>query len=228
MDGSHVPTDVVGQIHEGDRAVVAGRWIIDTGHYYKGQGSSPDPGFRTEIHPPLIMACANVYPPHDAGGTEYTRAIFTSRPYLTGQTFGRPETVYEDGVDDDGAFYAHMMNEVTKASELRSLSLEAHPKIKQKPFRDVQSFHFIVAPPAQPAPPVRSGTGLNILHRYGLNISFHFTVRNGCAVEVTSDGQVVNVYVSMNGTSYTPSPSSRPNRRLLLKATTRELKLAGR
>jgi hypothetical protein len=196
MESPLVPGDVIRGIREGDRAAVFGRWIIDTGHYFVApphQLEQPqDPGFRAEIHPPMLMATANVDP-----STGVTRAIFASRPYLTGQTFGSLDTIYQDGVDDDGPFYSHMHNEIEKVLGDVSLSVEAHPKIKSKPFRGNFQFRIIVRPPA---PPQRS-PGLPPLH---LTMSFKFTVRTGCAVQVTSDGDAVNVWIVMDSAGYAP------------------------
>jgi hypothetical protein len=204
MDGGLVPSDALP--HEGDRVAVFGRWIIDTGHYHGAPSpETPAPGFRTEIHPPLLMASANTRPSTTPSGFGVTRAVFTSRPYLVGQTFGRLESVDKDGIDDDGAFNPHMHSEVAKVLEDRSFSLEAHPKIKSQSFRSAHLFHFIVRPPAPP-PPVHHGVIDGIVAQLAphLVISFNFTVRTGCSVEVTSDGAAVNVFVAMNGTGYVP------------------------
>ena len=181
-----------------------GRWIIDTGHYFNSpDGSSPAPGFRAEIYPPLLMATAGIRQ-SAIGGGQVTRAVFTSRPFLVGQTFGSPDTLYQDGVDDDGPLNPHLHNEPAKFLLDRSLSLEAHPKIKSQPFRGAHLFHFVVRPPAQS--PGRHG----VIRPSTLSISFNFTIRTGCAVEVTSDGTSVNVFISMNSVGY--QPPDRPAR----------------
>jgi hypothetical protein len=217
-----LPSDVLGvemdpvllpiAVHEGDRAAVFGRWIIDTGHYMTSPpgATTPPPGFRTEIHPPLLVAFANTRPSTTPGGLGKTRAEFAARPYLVGQTFGRPESIYEDGVDDDGAFNPHMHSEATKVLLDISGSLDAYPKIKSKPFGGSHAFHFIVRPPALAQDPGighhPGGGGIIAEPVPSLLISFNFLVRSGCAVEVTSDGAVVNVFVAMNSTGYIAPP----------------------
>ena len=57
-----------GLARAGCRVAVLGRWILDNGH-------AVDEQFRTEIHPPLLMASANVVQPAD-GSTPRTRALF--------------------------------------------------------------------------------------------------------------------------------------------------------
>lgn len=206
MEAPLVPGDVLRSIHEGDRAAVFGRWIIDTGHYFVSPPQlekPPDPGFRAEIHPPILMATANVDP-----STGATRAIFASRPYLTGQTFGSLDTIYQDGVDDNGPFYSHMKSEVTKVLADTSLSVEAHPKIKSKPFRGDHLFRVIVRPTLTP----QRSPDLPPLH---LAISFKFTVRTGCSVEVTTDGEAVNVWIAMDSAGYAP-PQLPPRNEIVL------------
>ena len=53
-----------GGVEPGDRVAVFGRWIVDCGHQLPikdENGQDRHPGikaFRTEIHPPLLMAAA--------------------------------------------------------------------------------------------------------------------------------------------------------------------------
>ncbi len=202
VDGGLVPGDILGSIREGDRVAMFGRWIVDTGHFHPAPSpGAPVPGFRTEIHPPLLMATANVHKSTRPDGIGLTRAVFTSRPFLVGQTYTtNRDTIYQDGVDDDGALFAHLTSEIGKVTTIvRSSGVEAHPKIKTNPFRGAHLFHFIVRPPP---PPVQSAIMVTVPPV--LSISFNFTVRTGCVVQVSSDGHVVNVFISMNGTAYKP------------------------
>lgn len=241
MDGDCIPFDVRNSITEGDRAAFFGRWINDTGHFAPAPDGSgdPDPGFRTEIHPPLLMACAHVQPNAKPDGLDVTRAVFTSRPYLVGQTFGDPGTIYEDGVDDDGALLPHMYNEVRDATLNLSVKVEAHCKIKSRPFLGAHQMHIIVRPPAPPAaadvaaaqvppaaelqghpsalefqaiPPPRPDPALT------LSISFNFTIRNGCLMQVSTDGDAVHVNISLDDTTYTPPPLPQRNEQYLTQA----------
>src|SRR5262249_33507101 len=86
----------LGGVVGGDRIAIFGRWIVDCGHQIPitdSSGRDLAPGiqaFRSEIHPPLLMAAARVtngslVPGSTAG--ECTRVMFASRPYLVGQHF---------------------------------------------------------------------------------------------------------------------------------------------
>jgi hypothetical protein len=166
-----------------------GRWIVDCGH---------DPK-HTEIHPPLLLACAGLRT--QADGSRLTRVILTSRPYLVGQKYSvDTRDIYKDDASDDGTFYAHIKREIEKVEEHRSSMLEAHPKIKSFPFRGAHRLHLIVgAPPLD----LNAGTALN----YKLIVSFHFTIRSGCAVEVRyNDAGSIAVFITMNAAGYTPPP----------------------
>ena len=134
-----------------------------------------------------------------------TRVVLTSRPYLVGQTFtNNMDSIYKDGIDDDGPFYRHIKSEVIKVLADVALHVDAHPKIKSRPFRGDHLFKFIVKTTAPPPPPSHK-IGLPVpTNARQLAISFHFTVRTGCSVEVTSDGSAVNVFVAMNSIGYTP------------------------
>jgi len=195
-DSKLVPQSFQDQFHQGDRIGMLGRWIVDCGHS----------DFHTEFHPPLLLASAAVYETN--GKDQFTRALFTSRPYLVGQTFFNgtySDDVYKDGAGDDGHFLEHMVKEVLKAENPlpidSSLKVEAHPKIKQFPFQGPHLFQVIVAP-SQPKPPL-----LPVTNAVQLIVSFHFTVRSGCAVQVgRNDDSSVSVFFAMNSVGYTPPP----------------------
>jgi hypothetical protein len=195
-DNQLVPIGFKNEFHEGDRVAVFGRWIVDTGH----------PDCHTEIHPPLLLASACVY--RAPSGAEFTRALITSRPYLVGQLFAKgtsTEDIYNDDSADDGHFLGHLINEVAKAEIpvpiFGSLQVEAHPKIKQFPFKGVHLFEMIVsAPPPATISPVRQQ-----LANQRLVVSFHFTHRAGCSVQVVpNDANSIKVLFVMNDTGYTP------------------------
>jgi hypothetical protein len=187
-----LPNDFRFNVQEGDRTAVVGRWIADTGHNHFDKG-----GYCSEIHPPLMLATARVV---QVNHRATTRALFTSRPYLTGQTFcdSPDDDPYVDGQNDDGSLIDHLKSEVVEVEAFASSAVEAHPKIKSKPFEGVHLLHFVVRPP--PRPP-----GF-LDHPLNLQISFQFTVRSSCAVQVSSDGTSVDVFVALNGTAYQPPP----------------------
>jgi hypothetical protein len=166
-----LPRSYRGQVNHGDRVAVLGRWILDNGHNVNGQ-------YRTEIHPPLLLASANVVQPAD-GGVARTRALFISRPYLSGQSYTTElGTRYQDGVDDDGTllnphFSSHAFNELVKVLTFRSTLIEMHSKIKQKPFRGNHSAVFTVRPPGP-----RPRPGAQLL------VSYRFNVRAPCQVRL--------------------------------------------
>jgi hypothetical protein len=214
-DKGHVPQSFQDHVNEGDRVAVFGRWILDTGHSEHG-------GFRTEIHPPLLMAVGSVQP--GSAGSEVTRVLFTSRPYLVGQTFTTEITnIYEDTAGDDGHFYVHFLKELGKVNTvvpvlglpLLSTFVEAHPKIKSHPFLGAHLLHFVVKPPPLPQPATpgrhvpagRVGLDLAIAPRRRLAVSFQFTVRTGCAVQVVSTTtDSVDVIIALSHAGYTPPP----------------------
>jgi hypothetical protein len=194
FDRALVPPSFRANVREGDRMAVFGRWIVDCGH---------DPK-HTEIHPPLLLACAGHRTQGD--GSRLTRVIFTSRPYLVGQKYSVDTgDIYKDNASDDGTFYSHIKHEVEKVLSFRSTMVEAHPKIKSFPFRGSHLLHLIVGAPPLDA---NAGTALN----YKLVVSFHFTIRSGFAVEVRyNDAGSIAVSITMNAAGYTPP--ALPHRR---------------
>ena len=93
-DKGLLPQSFRAQVNHGDRTAVFGRWILDTGHDVGDR-------YRTEIHPPLLVATASVQP--DAIGVESTRVLFMSRPFLPGQRFTVDVgDAYSDSAEDDG------------------------------------------------------------------------------------------------------------------------------
>ncbi len=203
MNSSHIPADFIHNFHSLDRVALFGRWIVDTGHALATQSGAKVQ--RTEIHPPLLMVAATTT---DASTT---RAMFTSRPFLTGDTYTTDESkIYVDGASDDGPFLTHMVKELAKVNATflgiptESTQVEAHPKIKSFPFRGLHLMHIMVRPPALPIRLV------NTPHH--LQVSYKFTVRTSCAVEVISTAaDTVDVYVVMNQAGYKPPPLPAKN-----------------
>jgi hypothetical protein len=179
-----LPRSYRGQVNHGDRVAVLGRWILDNGHNVDGQ-------FRTEIHPPLLLASANVVHPAD-GGVLRTRALFISRPYLSGQIYtNNLGTRYQDGVDNDGPLLSpilssHGFRELIRVLAFGSTQIEMHSKIKEKPFRGNHRATFTVCPPGPR--PTRDAQ---------LLVSYRFNVRTPCQVRLqlspTRDGIDVTV-----------------------------------
>ncbi|HEY8620232.1 MAG TPA: hypothetical protein VIM01_09165 [Dermatophilaceae bacterium] len=170
--------------------------------------------FRSEVHPPLMMAVGGTR--QEADGTEITRILVTSRPYLVSQLFTTDtDSIYDDGAGNDGTFLHHMDNELDKLTGFipESTVLEAHPKITSKPFQGTHGVRLTVRPPAaaplQPHPvgPGRlGGLGGVLAGSTGLQASFQFTQRTGVAVQVTMDDEQVEVWISMNSNEYIPPP----------------------
>jgi hypothetical protein len=181
-----LPRSYRGQVNHGDRVAVLGRWILDNGHSVDGQ-------FRTEIHPPLLLASANVVQPAD-GGAARTRALFISRPFLSGQRYTTHlGTRYRDGIEDDGAllnphFSSHAFSELIKVLTFRSTLIEMHSKIKEKPFRGNHGATFTVRPPG----PRPSGDAQ-------LLVSYRFNVRTPCQVrlQLSAAGDGVEIRVDL-------------------------------
>jgi hypothetical protein len=161
-----LPASYRGQVNHGDRIAVLGRWILDQAH-------NEDGFYRTEIHPPLLVASAAVVQLPDQSA-QRTRVLFMSRPYLSGQTYTTHlDTRYVDGVDDDGPLYEHSKSQLIQVLTFRSAMIEIHPKIKSKPFRGSHQAQFVVQPPGP-----RPASDAELL------VSYRFTVRTPCRVAV--------------------------------------------
>lgn len=167
------------QAMQKDRVAIFGRWIVDTGH----------DDFHTEIHPPLLLACAR---PSEG----QTNSTVVARPYLVSQEFG------------DGALRQHLINEFKKLlprgfpPHTESHRVEAHPHMMPKPFSGNPMMSYIVRPPS----PRRN-------QNQKLTLSFHFTVRSGVKVTLSSaEPYGVRISVAMDSTSFIPtSPHNRQN-----------------
>ncbi len=194
MERGQIPDDFAEHAREGDRIAVFGRWIVDAGHYYhvnQQDDSSPPLGYRTEIHPPLLMACAGL---RTSGSRMLTRTLITSRPYLASEKFiVDTSKINDDSAPDDGYMVAHLTNEVTNVVEFRSNGVEAHPKVMSKPFAGRHVFTIVLQPPPQHLLGIVAST---------LSISYHFTTRGACSAQLTSDGQSVVLTLVLDDTDY--------------------------
>ena len=209
-----------GRPRRGLRALDRGLRPPDTDHELRGPPKDAHPGeqvFRTEIHPPLLMAAARVTSqrvatPAVLNAPRMTRVLVTSRPYLVSQRFTTDtDTIYDDRGQDDGAFVDHMISEVLKVNETilgiptSSLQVEAHPKIRSHPFVGSYRMQLVVRPPAPTNPLVARGP---------LGVAFQFTVRRGCTVEVgPGDGDSINLVITMTSDDYRPPPLPRRHER---------------
>jgi hypothetical protein len=141
------------------------------------------------------------------GGSAVTRVLFTSRPYLVSQRFTTDtDKIYVDTASDDGAFVEHMAKELAKANTvILSTQVEAHPKIKSKPFQGVYLAHVVVRPPPSSGGVGIGGAGTGgVVQTDRLSVSFQFTVRSGCAVQVISRAaDSVDVLIALNSAGYT-------------------------
>ena len=198
MDSALTPQSFKNQLHAGDRIAMYGRWILDEGHEFAVPAVNGKQ-YRTEIHPPLVLASGTVQ--ESGTGTKTTQIVFTSRPFLVGQTYCLdPKNAYKDGVDDDGGFWDHLLKECVKVIGPpvinifgigESWKIEAHPKIKSHPFQGVHLLHFVVRPPV-PAPSNAHGhlgaIDSPLSPTTKLEVSYQFTVKKGCAVQVFVPG----------------------------------------
>ena len=199
-----LPASYRGQVNHGDRVAMLGRWILDQGHDVDGF-------YRTEIHPPLLVASAAVVQPPDRSAPR-TRVLFMSRPYLSGQTYtNNLDTRDQDGVDDDGPllsplFSSHAFKELIKVvTVVGSSMVEIYPKIKSKPFRGSHQAQFVVRPPGP-----RPASGAELV------VSYRFTVHAPCLVAVEPLGHealrvTVDLRESARGREY-QSPHLPPRR----------------
>ena len=190
-----LPPSFRGQVNNGDRVALFGRWIVDTGHVDEDH-------YRSEIHPPLLMASASVHSPKGRGRPT-TRMLVVSRPYLQGQEFAQDvNNVYSDGVDDDGAMFDHLVKELARVVWGQSSRVEAHPKIKERPYRGRHRLHLLVEPPPAPVP-----------FDHDLVVSYQFTVRSGCNVRIAAQaGDHVDVVVDLGQMKSSPPLTKRRER----------------
>jgi len=172
---------------DGDRVAVYGRWIVDAGHN----------DFHTEIHPPLLLARAQVvnaqgaqvYP--DAGAI--TLMQLWGRPYQAAQK-------YTDGSSTNLC----MQDYITNIAETLG-DIVANPPVFPKPFDGVHLVSFIVRPPVPTPPPARP----IVLGPAHLECSYSFTTNKSCGVQVIqsyTDPNAVEVILALNSVLYPTLP----------------------
>lgn len=153
-----VPEAFRQSVQKGTRIATFGRWIVDSGH----------PDFHTEIHPPLLIATANVLPPPQGvwGASERTHVEIMSRPFTVSQKFS------------EGNFVDHLVAEAEKVEEAilwipRSTRMEAHPHVYKAPYSGCPIIQLFVRAPT----PRRR----DALPEQTLTVKFHFTTRRNVA-----------------------------------------------
>ena len=207
-----------------------GRWIVDCGHQNAIVSCDRMTGpriqaFRTEVHPPLVMAAARVTTrslqgTNPLGVTQLTRVLFTSRPFLVSQRYTPDLSKLYSDDPGDGNFVDHLIEELKKIVNTTlgiptpsSLHLEAHPIIKSHPFQHPPAapyeLHLVVRVPSPPRigprPPPPGA----------VRVSYQFTRRTGCIVRVIPgpDPFSVEVVISLNRDEYqSPPPPNRHTR----------------
>lgn len=164
----------------GDRVVVFGTWIEDCGH----------DDFRSEIHPPLLIASA--HSPLKSDGTpdlEETRTAVVSRPYLVTQRF----------IDAGGrrvGLFDHLMAELGLQIIAPWHHIEAAAEIADAPWTGNQDLRYRVAPAAPRVSP-----------QDRLEVRYHFAIRSGVDVIVDiSGGDEAVVRVTMDARKYVAPP----------------------
>ncbi len=226
-DGGCVPSAFNpnnGFIRVGDRIAVLGRWIVDTGHsvsasdFQQAEWPAPAGGtsYRAEVHPPLLMAIGGT---RTTATGDVTRIMLTSRPYLVKQVYTTDTTtIYKDDQPNDGPFLEHFNNEIDKVKNTflevpvpLSWTIEAHPKIAEKPFQGVHGFCVRVRPPT----PQHFGPGGVGPPPGPIQVRFQFTCRSGVGVQVVGADDGVNLIVTLNSAGY--SPPALPTRQTVTK-----------
>jgi hypothetical protein len=82
---------------------------------------------------------------------------------------------------------SHLIKEVARVVWGMSARVEAHPKIKERPYHGRHQLHLLVEPPPAPSP---AG--------HDLVVSYQFTVRGGCNVQISGQsGDHVDVVVNL-------------------------------
>lgn len=137
--------------------------------------------FHTEIHPPLALAVARGTR-NGAGAT----STLIARPFQVSERFDS-QGLYATGE----GLYVHLRAQVLGGSG----PLSAFPEVSGLPFERSQRLTYRVAPPA---PRTHRGEVLTA--------AWHFTVRSGVGVTVTPGAAGVKVSVTMDPTTYVPSP----------------------
>ncbi len=180
-----VPDTFRETVQSGTRIATFGRWIVDSGH----------PDFHTEIHPPLLIATANVQPPPQGvwGASERTHVEVMSRPFTVSQKFS------------EGNFIDHLVAEAEKVEEAvlwipRSTRMEAHPHVYTVPYSGCPIIQLFVKPPTprkRDAIPVET-----------LTVHLHFTTRkNVAAVAYDAGDDTVGIIIVLGPASAATLPT---------------------
>ncbi|MDA8439689.1 MAG: hypothetical protein M0Z51_12650 [Propionibacterium sp.] len=205
-DGGCVPlafNPLLNLVRVGDRIAALGRWIVDAGHSVPVGEPVPPlnlqfKSYRAEVHPPMLLAIAGTRT--TAAGDVVTRLLLTSRPFLARQVYATDtDTIQNDGAPDDGGLLWHLNSEIQKLG-VSHTTIEAHPKIAEKPFRGVHFLRLRVRPPA-PGGPVGP-----ILAGGEIEVSFQVTHRSAVGVEVVPADDGVDVLLALNSVDYKPFP----------------------
>ena len=171
----------------GDRVAMYGRWIVDDGH----------PDFHSEIHPPLVLARAQVVNAQGAAaypdGSAITFMQLWSRPYQAAQKF-----------TDGGSTNLSLQSYLTNISETLG-TIVAYPPVFPKPFDGIHMVSFVVRPPVPTPPPTKTA----VLGPAQLQCSYSFTTNKACGVQVQqslSDPNAVEVILVLNSVAYPSLP----------------------
>ena len=172
-------------VRQGTRIATFGRWIVDTGHG----------DFHAEIHPPLLIATANVDPPPAGvygGASPVTHVELMSRPYFPSQKFS------------EGNFIDHLAAEVLKVDTAIcgipfSTQVEAHPSIYDLPYAGRPFIQLFVKPPVP--------RSKEVYLQQMLMVHFKFNVRSGVAVAVYDAGfDTVGIIIVLGTMNPAPKP----------------------
>lgn len=203
MDSGMVPDEIQTTTKLGDRVVLWGRLIVDTAH----------DDFHTEIHPPLVMVIARQGPSfqqgQDADVYDATNVQITSRPFLVSQEF------------DHGSLYSQFEAQIGESVSIpivgAFLRIDAHPRIKAKPFAGTHFMTFIIRPPS---PRRRPGDKL-ILESTITQRSSGVVVT---ALENSTEPDTVGVIITLSEDNYVPPPEpAKKDRKVSLDQFTGEL-----
>ena len=176
-DSDFIPSSFA--VRDGDHVAVFGRWIVDCGH----------DTFKSEIHPPLLLARAST--PDGLA----TKSTLISRPYLVTQDY------------DHGSLREHLLWQIGRLPLLLTApppfdlviaskqQLTARTKVLTTPFRGIQLLYYYVRPPVkQPRGQI-------------LRVSYGLTVRTGVQVSlypVSDNTGTVVVGVFLDEAAYKP------------------------
>lgn len=163
---------------KGMRVAVYGRWIVDNGHE----------DFHTEVHPPLLIACAR---PRPSGGT-LMRLV--SRPFLVSQQFND-----QDFTSSKPDFLNKIYIEILRVEWARSVNVDILPTIFS-PFEGHHRILLMIRPPYPKQDPTDQ-----------LLVTYHFTLRPGIEVSCfKNDDYSIGLDVSMDEGAYVPPPQPTP------------------